>query len=300
MAAILASVLTSCGLCQSVLRIQQTKDKWRERTVERIDPNLSIPFKEGPGNIKYKNILKITEDFGKSDEFLMMSAGGTLPVPVLETRSMKMPVPDKRDQYKWPKEAAPKTIDCEDMSRQLEDIWDDMVRHYKELVDKGVSEVQARAEIKKSPEYNRWNGYNDKVAEISTKEKFVDVLKGLPSIVVRSVMFLKKAILNMQKLGLLTNLPKNEEGQPVFSWEADLMAAYVCEGKLRVVLGEVKRNNTSPGDRERILDRQTINNAFNQLRTDLQFLQVNRCWLFTQPCFHTCGCLLNLPMLFTI
>jgi hypothetical protein len=277
-----ASPVTCVGH-QSILRIKDINKKWSDKTVEPINQNLRLSFKTGPGNTREMNILDITEDFRPTNEFMMMSTGGTLPVPVLETRSMKMPSPNVRDQRKWPKEAALKTIDCEDMSRQPEDIWDDMVRHYKDMVDKGGSEVQARADIKKSSAWTKWNQYEDLRAEITGAESFQRALRGLPSFVIRSVKMLKKAIINMQRLGILTDLPKNDEGQPVFDWEADLMAAYVCDGKLRVVLGEVKRKNLSPWDTERTPDRQTVSKALNQLRTDLQFLQVNRC-------FHTCVC----------
>ena len=142
------------------------------------------------------------------------------------------------------------------------------------MVDSGI--LGADKKVETTDEYIKLHSYLDQEAEVTTKERVKEVVEGLgvPALLVRGLKMERRTIENLRKFGLLTRLPRNDEGQEAWDWEADIMAAYIEGATLHVVLGEVKRKNRNPWESSKALDHGVISKALNQLVMDSKFIQV--------------------------
>ena len=223
---------------EQMQRLARTVEKPKAMTVQPIDMNLAVEFRAGPGGAAvWKTLVNMTEETRQSDELHMMMRGGCLVVPAVELRTMKLPVPDRRDQIKF-QEGRRNTIDSEGMWRTTDDMADDLNKRHQDMVNSGI--VNADKKIETSDEYIKLHSYLDQEAEVTTKEGVKEVLEalGVPALLVRGLKLEKKTIENLQKFGLLTRLPKNDKGQEAWYWEADIMAAYTEGATLHVIVGE--------------------------------------------------------------
>ena len=255
-------------------RLARTVEKPKAMTVQPIDMNMAVEFKAGPGGASvWKTLVDITEETRQYDELHMMMRGGCLVVPVVELRTMKLPVPDRREQIKF-QEGRKNTIDSEGMWRTIDDMANDLNKHHQDMVNSGIPNADKKIET--TDEYIKLHSYLDQEAEVMTKERVKEVLEalGVPALLVRGLKLEKKTIENLQKFGLLTRLPRNDKGHEVWDWEADIIAAYTEGATLHVIVGEVKRKNRNPWESSKALDHGVVSKALNQLRMDLEFMQV--------------------------
>ena len=263
-----------CSSMEQMLRLARTVEKPKAMTVQPIDMNLAVEFPAGPGGAAtWKTLVDMTQETRHSDELHMMMRGGCLVVPAVELRTMKLPVPDRRDQIKF-QEGKKNTIDSEGMWRTVDDIADDLSKRHQDMVDRGIPGADKKVET--TDEYIKLHSYLDQEAEVTTKERVEEVLEGLgvPALLVRGLKMERRTIENLQKFGLLTRLPRNDKGQEAWDWEADIMAAYIEGATLHVVLGEVKRKNKNPWESSKTLDHGVVSKALNQLVMDSKFIQV--------------------------
>ena len=263
-----------CASMEQLQRLQRTVDRTRDSMVRPVNMNLSVEFKAGPGGSTVKkNLMDMAEEIRRSDEFQMVMKGGVLSVPGIELRTMKLPMPDRRDQIKF-KEGNKNTIDSEGMWKTIEDITEDLNKVYLDMVARGVTDAEAR--VKGTEEYIKLHSYLDQAAEVTAKETIKGVLEalGMPGMIVRGMKLENKTIETLQKFGLLTRLPKNDKGLDITDWEADIVAAYVWGVTLHVVVGEVKRKSKNPWETSKTLEHGVVSKALNQLRADLEFIQV--------------------------
>ena len=276
-----------CGGFGVIEAVRREVERGKEMTVRPLDRSLTMEFKTGPGcPPDTKSLEDLTESHRITQEFQRMLGGKLHSVPVVEMRTMKAPMPDRRDKYKF-KMGKENTIDSEGLWKTMEEIKEEMIKKYQEMVDKG--ERDPKSKIKSTAEYKKYNDFMDVHAEKVTKDAIERGLAkaGLPSLMVRGVKLERKSITNMQHLGLLTELPMKNDNQgkvEVENWEADLMAAIAVGSTLHIFLGEVKRKNWVPEEADRTLDKTTIAKAFSQLLVDVQFIQVTwQLWFLSQP-----------------
>ena len=213
-----------CPSMEQMQHLARTVERPKAMTVQPIDMNMAVEFRAGPGGAAvWKTLVDMTEETKQSDKLHMMMRGGCLVVPGIELRTIKLPVPDRRDQIKF-KEGKKNTIDSEGMWRTIEELADDLNKLYQVEVQKGTPNAEKKIET--TNEYIKLHSYLDQEAEMTTKERVKEVLEalGVPSLLVRGLKLEKKTIDNLQKFGLLARLPRSDKGQEARDWEADIMA----------------------------------------------------------------------------
>ena len=220
--------------------------------VKQVDKTKKIYIKRGGGQGGQIDLEDLRDEFKKTEEWKRVEKGGGLVVPNVELRMKRLPKPDTAGKRNFNKQASKKKFtEIEKYSMDWTDnrLQTYIQEHYDQLKKDGKSEIEARTEIHKMPEYLALKSWMDEKAEVTTKEA---IEKGMnlakrPYALFRSIN--KEDIASEKhppRLGNFTALKELGLKLPEGESETDLMCATATGDVTGLTLLEVKRQDTPP------------------------------------------------------